>query len=229
MKDTNFLHTNFPVIPQTSVGPTDASITLKTFAVYAGLAPGWYGVRFTYPMDGTFGSASYQSYSYQCPYTLGIDDFRGAFDPCSGAMPPAGDWINLHQQVAIQAHGCNPTNQWFNGTNCLEVDPTKNCNTFGPRTGDCQTCPDQSYTLSGGRCVIPPTCSADQTLVGVVCVSNLCATSNADGTCASCTSPANEVKSDGSCELKVCTPPLILNINTGTCDVPPSNCPTGFF
>ena len=28
-------------------------------------------------------------------------------------MAPVGDWINLHQQVAIQAHGCNPTNQWF--------------------------------------------------------------------------------------------------------------------
>ena len=142
MKDTNFLQTNFPVIAQSSTGPTDTSITPKTFAVYDNLAPGWYGARFTYTVGGDTGSASYQSYSYQCPYTLGITDIRGAFDPCAGTMPPAGDPINLHQQVAIQAHGCNPSNQWFDGTSCQDVDPTFNCNTFGPRTGKCQTCPN---------------------------------------------------------------------------------------
>ena len=113
MKSTNFLQTVFPVITPTSTGPTDVSITLKTFSVYTGLAAGWYGVRFSYTPGGSAASASFQSYPYACPYTSGVTDPRGAFDPCSSTMAPAGDPTNLHQVKVIRGHGCNPATQYF--------------------------------------------------------------------------------------------------------------------
>ena len=142
----------------------------------------------------------------------------------SSAIAP----ITLHQQYVLQAHGCGTT-QYFDGTTCQNVDPAKNCGTHNSLSGDCTSCPSTKYTLSSGSCVLPPTCSTGSTLKGTVCVSDLCQASNADGSCSSCKSVANEVKADGSCGLKTCNSPLTLNTATGNCDVPPSNCPTGFF
>ena len=154
-------------------------------------------------------------------------DFEGLNrHPVNDNTPGAGT-INSHQAYVIQAHGCG-TGQFFNGT-CNNVDPAKNCNTFNALSGDCTTCPSTKYTLASGSCVIPPTCSSGSTLVGVVCVSDLCATSNADGTCASCKSVLNEVKADGSCGLKVCTSPQVLNQTSGNCDAAPNNCQPGYF
>ena len=143
-------------------------------------------------------------------------------------MTPAEDPINLHQQNNIGGHSCNPTNQWWNGTNCNTVDPAKNCNTFDSRSGDCLSCKG-SVLPTNGACPSSSTCAAGSSLVGLVCVSDLCATSNADGTCATCKSVVNEVKADGSCDLKSCVVPLILNQVTGDCDVPPNSCPDGKF
>ena len=130
-------------------------------------------------------------------------------------MPYPALPTNLHQAYVTQALECG-TNQFFNGT-CNDMDPSKNCNTFNPLGGECQTCPNSSYILTGGRCVLPGTCSTGFTLQNYVCVSDLCASANADGSCSSCKSATNEVKADGSCGLKICTSPLILNISSGIC------------
>ena len=54
--------------------------------------------------------------------------------------------------------------------------------------------------------------------------------SDAKGRCISCKSVLNEVKSDGSCGLKSCVAPDILNQKTGNCDKPPTdNCDPGYF
>ena len=39
----------------------------------------------------------------------------------------------------------------------------------------------------------------------------------------------NEVKPDGSCGLKTCPSPAVLNQTSGNCDAPLSNCEPGFF
>ena len=62
MKASNFLQTNFPVITRSAEGPVNQ--VPKIYAEYSNLAAGWYGVRFTYPFDGTYGSASFQSSPY---------------------------------------------------------------------------------------------------------------------------------------------------------------------
>ena len=132
MKSTNFLQTDVPAaISPTSTGPADA--TLKKYGVYTGLAAGWYGVRFASTVGGDTGSASFQSYPYQCPYTAGYVDIRADFDPCLGTMPFPEAKINLHQAYIIQAHGCGQ-NQFYNGT-CNNVDPARKCNTFNALSG----------------------------------------------------------------------------------------------
>ena len=224
MKSGSAFLTDFPTVLPSTASSTAGALAPNVLT-YSAVPAGYYGVRF--PFAATVGSASYQSRPYGCPVTKAYDTLsRGAFDPCAGTMLFAGP-INLHQAYVIQAHGCGPT-QFFNGT-CNNVDPAKKCNTFNALSGDCTTCPSTKFTLASGVCVIPPTCSSGSTLVGVVCVSDLCATSNADGTCASCKSVLNEVKADGSCGLKTCTAPKVLNQTTGNCDAAPNNCDPGYF
>ena len=228
MDSTFFLNTTYTDI-------TDATIrsVIDDGYTYTNLKAGWYGVQFKYvgtlATDTPLGSASFQSNAYTCPYDPAFKDVRCAFNPCTGStvVGAAGGPINVHQQYIIQAHGCGLT-QFFNGT-CNNVDPAKNCNTFNALSGDCTSCPSTKYNLTSGSCVIPPTCSSGSTLVGVVCVSDLCATSNADGTCATCKSVLNEVKADGSCGAKTCTAPKVLNQTTGNCDAAPNNCDPGYF
>ena len=134
MKSTNFLQTDVPAaISPISTGPVDSTVTLKQYGVYPGLAPGWYGVRFVSTVGGDTGSASFQSYPYQCPYTAGYVDIRADFNPCLGTMPLPGAKTNLHQTYVMQAHGCGQ-HQFYNGT-CNNVDPAKKCNTFNALSG----------------------------------------------------------------------------------------------
>ena len=44
---------------------------------------------------------------------------------------------------------------------CKNVDPARNCNTWNPLGGECQTCPTEQHVLTGGSCVIPPTCKPE--------------------------------------------------------------------
>ena len=220
METTNFLLNYNPVVPKTAT-------VSSTIAQYNNLPAGYYGLGFKYDTTTpVVASVSFQSNPYACPYTSGVNDIRGDFDPCTGSLisnAPA----NLHQAYVIQAHGCGPT-QFFNGT-CNNVDPARKCNTFNALWGDCTSCYSTKYTIVAGSCVILPTCSSGSTLVGAVCVSDLCKDSNAQGLCTSCKSILNEVKSDGTCGLKTCSSPAVLNSTTGNCDTPVNNCEPGFY
>ena len=227
MNTTNRLHTNPAGVISTGAAPTGNTAT------YTIATAGYYGLALKYDATTpTTWITSFQSdYYTPAPVTRAFSRLHtdiccsGGFDAAQGFIDPYAG--NLHQAYVIQAHGCGPT-QFFNGT-CNNMDPNKNCNTFNALSGDCLTCPNTNYKLTAGACVIPPTCNPGFTLVGVVCVSDLCKTSNSNGACTSCKAVVNEVKADGSCGLKSCASPLILNTITGNCDTPPNNCDPGFF
>ena len=63
---------------------------------------------------------------------------------------------------------------------------------------------------------------------GGSCESEKCASKNSDGSCASCKSILEEVKPDGSCNLKACAPDKNINKATGKC-VSKNDCPLGQF
>ena len=137
METTNFLLNNNPVVLKTGTASS-------TIALQYTLPAGYYGLGFKYDTTPVVASVSFQSNSYACPYTSGVNDIRGDFDPCTGSIisnAPA----NLHQAYVIQAHGCSPT-QFFNGT-CNNVDPAKKCNTFNALSGDCTTCYSTKYDI----------------------------------------------------------------------------------
>ena len=222
METTNFLLNNNPVVLKTGTAPGSSTTALQ----FANLPAGYYGLAFKYETTPVVASVSFQSNPYACPYTSGVNDIRGDFDPCTGSIISNAP-KNQHQAYVIQAHGCGPM-QFFNGT-CNNVDPAKQCNTFNALSGDCTTCYNTKYSLVSGSCVILPTCPSGSALVGAVCVSDLCKDSNAQGLCTSCKSVLNEVKADGTCGLKTCASPAVLNSTTGNCDTLPSNCQPGFY
>lgn len=130
------------------------SVTTHT---YTNLPAGYYGVIFT--TDSTsVTTVTYQSYSYQCPYLSGFNDFNSVFSGCTSSSGSVLYTIGLpclSNDAGTQAcTKCLPqytlsngqclydtscgARQYFKFGQCLEVNPL--CDKFDHFTGACYSC-----------------------------------------------------------------------------------------
>ena len=171
------------------------------------LNQGYYWLRVNQNRDSV---STFTSDPYPCPpYSGDFSDYQNVFIACTPKPIPLA---NAHQENAIKAHLCGK-NQFYANSMCQDVDPAKNCNTFNPLGGECQTCFNSRWTLTNGVC-IPP----GQSVAAAVALPQNCASVDSTGACTSCISLLYRVDvASGSCILKTCPSGEVLDINSGNC------------
>lgn len=222
---------------------------------------GYYVLVVSYvPTNVNYIRMSFQTSKYTCPFSKDFPDNNLNFQGCSVETVADSTKKNTdpYCTLVIQstqlcdacifgyapvAGVCVPTNpcsdrQYYRFGSCFDVSSL--CGNFNKITGDCTSCSNPTYIVSGGTCIPDQTivtCTSRQYKVNNKCfdVSSLCGQFNpANGNCVTCSMPDYEVKG-GNCVQKptIIEPPKItclgnqyLSARTKLCaDIPP-NCPS---
>ena len=184
---------------------------------------GFYVIEFyTTVSENLYGSITFQSDAYACPYNPDFGDYFGTFRPCTKSVTPAGlpcasfDAVTQVCSLCITgyslvngsclANTTCPARQYFSYGVCVNVSSL--CGAFDAFTGACLNCSDSAnYDFSNGSCIRKAvTCAANQWQANYTCynASASCATFDpSTGKCLTCLSNLYQLNTDGSCTLIV--------------------------